>query len=63
MKTYKVEYTQDKGATIRVMQVTAKDYTAAYLNACYAIPRTASILEVCVVLEGAKTNEQNTKRP
>lgn len=49
MNTYKVEYTTDNGRTRKTMQVTAADYTKAYLSACYALPFTAIIIELFII--------------
>lgn len=46
MDTYMVEYTTNYGTTTETMLVSAKDYTKAYLDVCYAIPKTAIIISV-----------------
>lgn len=46
MNTYLVEYTEDNGDTKKTMLVTALDYTKAYLNACFALPFMATIIEL-----------------
>ena len=46
MKTFVVEYTLDKGATILTDTVDAKDSTKAYLDVCYRQPMTCIIIDV-----------------
>lgn len=38
MNTYRVQYTEDKGATYKTILVQALDYTKAYLKACFELP-------------------------
>lgn len=49
MKTYLVEYTEDNGATIKTMFVSAADYTKAYISACIALPIETIIVSVTVI--------------
>ena len=50
METYMVEYTIDK-RTSMVKIVSAKDYTKAYLGACYELPLKSIILNVTKIDE------------
>lgn len=49
MFTFMVEYTEDKGETLKVMLVSALDKTKAYLSACFVLPITAAITDVCEI--------------
>lgn len=46
MKKWIVTYTLDKGGTIQEIDVDGKDYTDAFLNACYKLPKKVIILTV-----------------
>lgn len=46
MNTYKVEYVENVGETIKTLLVTALDYTKAYFEACFRLPITAQIISV-----------------
>lgn len=46
MKTYMIEWTQDKCTNRKTLLVTAADYTKAYLKACFTLPFDAEIIEV-----------------
>jgi hypothetical protein len=46
METYLVEYVTDRTLTIHTMLVSADDYSKAYLNAVFALPREATITEM-----------------
>ena len=46
MKTYMIEWTQDKCTNRKTLLVTAADYTKAYVKAAVALPADAEIIEV-----------------
>ena len=46
VKKWIVTYTLNKGDTIQEIDADGKDYTDAYLNACYKLPKKAIILTV-----------------
>lgn len=46
MDTYLVEYVLDRTLTTYTMLVSGDDYSKAYLNAVYALPREATITEM-----------------
>lgn len=50
MKTYIIEWTQDKGTNRNTLTVTAEDYTKAYLKGCFALPFDAEIIEVTEII-------------
>lgn len=43
MKTYMLEYTENKGESIEMMLVSAEDSTKAYLQGIFALPMHAII--------------------
>ncbi len=46
MKTYMLEWTENYGATYNTMIVSAEDYTKAFLQGVFALPRAAMITDL-----------------
>ena len=46
MKTYMLEWTENNGATYNTMLVSAEDYSKAYLQGLFALPRVAMITDL-----------------
>lgn len=46
MKTYMLEWTENKGETRKTMLVSADDFTKAYLKGIFALPIDAEITDL-----------------